>query len=50
MFVKPISENLNPGPYLPPPTSIYTCRVTTAPKMRSKKKKKKLKLKAKCIL
>ena len=34
MRVKFPSEDLNPSPYLPHLTSIYTCRVTTAPTVR----------------
>ena len=30
-------RDLNPHPYLPHPTSIYTCRVTTVPRVRGDK-------------
>ena len=33
MYVKLLLENLNPDPYLLHPISIYTCEVTTAPKV-----------------
>ena len=32
MCVKLPLRDLNPGHYLPHPTNIYTCRVTTAPR------------------
>ena len=35
MDVKLSSENLNSGPYLSHPTNIYTCEVTTAPRVRN---------------
>ena len=35
MCVKPSLGNLNPGPYPPHPTNIYTCGVTTSPRVRS---------------
>ena len=34
MCVKLLPENSNHNPYLPHLTSIYTCRVTTAPRVR----------------
>ena len=34
MCVKLHPEDLNPGPYHPHPTSIYTCGVTTTPRVR----------------
>ena len=34
MWVKLPLGDLNPSPYLPHPTSIYTCGVTTAPRVR----------------
>ena len=33
MCVKFLPEDLNPGPCPPHPTNIYTCEVTTAPKV-----------------
>ena len=34
MCVKFPLENLNPNPYSPHPTNTYTCRVTTASRVR----------------
>ena len=34
MRVKLLPRDLNPNSCLPHPTSTYTCRVTTAPKVR----------------
>ena len=33
MYVKFPSGDLNPDPYPPHPTSIYTCEMTTAPRV-----------------
>ena len=33
-------RDLNPSPYLPHPTSIYTCEVTTVPRTHDSEKKK----------
>ena len=35
MGVKLSFKNLNPGPYLSHSTNIYTCEVTTAPRVRN---------------
>jgi len=35
MYVKLSPGDLNPSPYPLYPTSTYTCRVTTAPRVRS---------------
>ena len=35
MYVKLSFKNLNPGLYFPHPTNIYTCEVTTAPRVRN---------------
>ena len=40
--MKLFSRDLNPSPYLPHPTSIYTCEVTTVPRTHDSEKKKRL--------
>ena len=34
MYMKLPLRDLNPNPYSPHPTSIYTCGVTTSPRVR----------------
>ena len=41
MFVKFLFEDLNPDPYISPPTSTYTCGMTGVTTACGEKKKKK---------